>query len=178
MHILTPLSKLLKRILADARECQHQLEAGHLIGKWQVNRFDDRKKLWIPGDPFYNSFVTAGDNAAMNLITGQGSTAFSNAAAYIGIGDSSTATTAGMTDLQAVTNHTRVAMDATFPSAASSGASNFRATFTSGAGNYSWQEFGVFNASTSGTMLNRGVSNQGTKTSGQSWAPTVAITLA
>ena len=50
--------------------------------------------------------------------------------------------------------------------------------FGSGDANYSWQEFSVANASSgTGTNLNRKVSNQGTKASGQTWTLDLAITL-
>lgn len=48
-----------------------------------------------------NSFVNAGGALLVNLIAGAGGQAFDNTHAYIGAGDSNTATTSGMTDLQA-----------------------------------------------------------------------------
>jgi hypothetical protein len=61
------------------------------------------------------------------------------------------------------------------------------ATFGSGNANFSWNEFGSDNASASGVylnglaggfvLLNRGVSSQGTKASGQTWTATESISL-
>jgi hypothetical protein len=50
--------------------------------------------------------------------------------------------------------------------------------FGSADANYAWQEFTVANASSgTGKNLNRKVSNQGTKASGQTWTLDLAITL-
>ena len=110
------------------------------------------------------------------LTTGTG-TAFNNANSYIGVGDSTTAFAATQTDLQAATNKLRKAMDATYPQVAAN-VITFRSTFATTDANYAWQEWGVFNASSAGTMLNRKVESLGTKTSAQTWQITVTITLA
>lgn len=104
------------------------------------------------------------------------STPFNNSNTYIGVGDSTTAFSAAQTDLQAATNKTRVAMDATYPSGATN-VITFRSTFGTGSANYAWQEWGVFNASSAGTMLNRKVESLGTKTSAQTWQFTVTLTF-
>lgn len=115
---------------------------------------------------------------------GQALTYFSNANAAIGVGDSNTAAAATQTDLQAATNKTRVGMDATYPQhtdATTSGAASvtFRATFGTGAGNYAWAEWGVFNSPTAATgrMLNRKVESNGTKVSGTTWTFTITLSL-
>lgn len=107
---------------------------------------------------------------------GESVTAFTNANSYIGVGDSTTAFAATQTDLQAATNKTRKAMDATYPTR-SANAITFRATFATGDANFAWQEWGVFNANAAGTMLNRKVESLGTKTSSSTWQLTVTITL-
>ena len=112
-----------------------------------------------------------------DAITGGASyTKFNNANAYIGIGDSSTAHAAAQTDLQAATNKTRKAMDATYPSR-SANVLTFRATFGTGDANYAWNERGIFNASSSGQMLSRKVISLGTKTSSASWQITCTDTV-
>lgn len=118
-------------------------------------------------------------NAGRDFIAsaiGESVTLFNNGNAYLGVGDSTTAFAAAQTDLQAATNKLRKAMDATFPQR-SGNVVTYRATFASGDANFSWQEFGLFNASSSGTMMNRKVSNQGTKTAGQSWELTLVNTI-
>lgn len=112
---------------------------------------------------------------------GQTLTFFNNANSYIGIGDSSTAEAATHTDLQAATNKTRIAMDATYPqhtpgTTSPAATVTFVVTAGSGAANFSWQEFGLFNGSTGGRMLNRKVTNLGTKATG-SWVLTMTISL-
>lgn len=123
-----------------------------------------------------NLMLNAGIGEMLDLLIAAGSpTAFNNANSYIGVGDSTTAEAAGQTDLQAATNKTRKAMSATYPSR-SGQTVTWRSAFGSADANYAWQEFGVFNASTGGKMLNRKVSNQGTKASGQTWTVDLAIT--
>jgi len=122
------------------------------------------------------ALTDAGRNHLVQAGIGAGVTAFSNANAYIGVGDSSTAFSAAHTDLQASTNKLRKAMDATYPS----GASNviaFRSTFATGDANYAWNEWAIFNASSSGTMLSRKVESLGTKTSSQTWQFTATLTF-
>lgn len=132
---------------------------------YEISRFDG------------NILVNAGINAMWDLVAGTPGTAFNNANAYIGVGDSSTAVAAAQTDLQAVTNKTRKAMETSYPTTGTSQKATWRSVFASGDANYAWEEFAVFNASTAGTMLNRKISSQGTKTSGQTWTLTLDITL-
>lgn len=118
----------------------------------------------------------AGRNQIAADIIGETVTEFNNTNAYIGVGDSSTAFAAAQTDLQASTNKLRKAMDATYPSR-STNVLTFRSTFATSDANFAWQEWGVFNGSSGGTMLNRKVESLGTKTSAQSWQMTVTITV-
>jgi hypothetical protein len=97
--------------------------------------------------------------------------------AHVGVGDSSTAFAASQTDLQAASNKTRKAMESGYPTR-SSGAVTYRALFGTSDANYVWAEWGIFNASTGGTMVTRKVEALGTKTSAQSWQLTVTKTLA
>ncbi len=108
--------------------------------------------------------------------SGQALTYFNNANAYIGVGDSSTAEAATHTDLQAATNKLRKAMEASYPTR-SAGALTFRSLFGTSEANFAWNEWGVFNASSSGTMFSRKVESLGTKTSAQSWQLTATVTL-
>lgn len=124
-----------------------------------------------------NILVKAGINAAWTLICGGTADEFDNTNSYIGVGDSSTAEDADQTDLQAATNKLRVAMDSGYPTYGTNQQATWRSTFGSSDANWSWQEFAVFNASSGGTMLNRKISDQGTKTSGQTWQVSLVITL-
>lgn len=111
---------------------------------------------------------------AKTLINDSSPTFFNNANAYIGVGTSNTAFAAAQTDMQA--NGVRQAMDATYPTI-SGAILTFRATFATGSANQAWAEWGIFNASSSGTMFQRKVESLGTKTSAQSWQITLTITL-
>jgi len=122
------------------------------------------------------ALTTAGAVALATAAMGDTFTAYSNANAYIGVGDSTTAFAIGQTDLQASTNKLRKAMDSTYPQRAS-GVLTFRSTFATTDANYAWQEWAVFNASSSGTMLSRKVESLGTKTSAQTWQFTVTLTF-
>ena len=120
--------------------------------------------------------VDSGRNHMVQATIGAAVTAFNNANAHLGVGDSSTAHAAGQTDLQAASNKLRKAMDATYPSGAAN-VITFRSTFGTGDANWAWNEWGTFNASSGGTMLNRKVESLGTKTSTQTWQFTTTLTF-
>lgn len=122
------------------------------------------------------ALTNAGRNLIANAIIGAAYTTFANANAYLGVGDSNTAFAGAQTDLQAATNKLRKAMDATYPQQATN-VLTFRSTFATTDANFAWEEWAVFNASSSGTMLNRKVETLGTKTSVQTWQLTVDITV-
>lgn len=115
------------------------------------------------------------DLVASMTYTGSG-TAFNNANAYLGVGDSATAFAATQTDLQAAANKLRKAMEATYPTLATN-VLTFRSLFGTGDANFAWAEWGVFNAAAAGTMMSRKVEALGTKTSAQSWQLTATITI-
>lgn len=116
-------------------------------------------------------------NIADAIMGGTTFTKFTNAAAHIGVGDSNTTFSAAHTDLQASTNKVRKAMESSYPSR-STAALTFRSVFGTSDANFDWEEWGVFNASTSGEMLNRKVEDLGTKTSAVSRQLTVTLTFA
>jgi hypothetical protein len=103
-------------------------------------------------------------------------TAFNNANAEIGVGDSTTVFANTQTDLQASSNKLRKPADATFPTIAGN-VVTFQATFGTSDANFAWQEWGVFNNSSGGTMFNRKVESLGTKPNTQIWVFTVVITV-
>lgn len=154
---------------------------------WSIAKFDgdytgEQIDAGLAGTPFEvieehgNLLTTAGATILWNALIGTGITAFSNANAYIGVGDSTTAETVGQTDLQAASNKLRKVMDATYPQV-STNSVVFRSTFASADANWTWQEWGVFNAAAAGTMLNRKVAANGTKAAGASWQFSVTLTL-
>jgi len=120
------------------------------------------------------ALTNAGRDAIAGLLVGIG-TDFSEPNAHIGVGDGTAAFDAAQTDLQG-TNKVRKGMDAGYPQR-NGNVLTFRATFGGSDANFSWQEWGVFNAASGGTMLNRLVENNGAKVSGQTWVFEVNLTV-
>ena len=114
----------------------------------------------------------------LSLLAGTGGTAFSNANAKLGVGDSSTAAAATQTALQAVTNKLYKAMEAGYPMVVNQSIT-FRVVFGSAEANFAWEEFSVMNGADEATAknLNRKVSAQGTKAAGQTWQLDLTITF-
>jgi hypothetical protein len=156
-------------------------QAGHKT-KWIITKFEN-DEAFKKGESFEkveiegNILVNAGINLLTNLLTGAGGTVYSNANAYLGVGDSTTAASASQTDLQAATNKLRTAMNAGYPTSGTSQKVTFQSDFGSSEANYAWEEFAVFNAASAGTMLNRKVTSQGTKIEGQTWRLTLEISF-
>lgn len=119
--------------------------------------------------------TNAGRDHIATTVIGEAVTAFSNANAHIGVGNSTTAFAATQTDLVGASK-TRKGMDATYPTRAGN-VLTFRSTFATTDANHAWDEWGVFNAATAGTMFNRKVEALGTKTSAQSWQITATVTV-
>lgn len=140
-----------------------------------IEKFDDDGNFLERKVVEGNILVTAGIALLEDLLIGAGGTVFSNANARLGVGDSSTAAAVGQTDLQAAVNKFRRVMEATFPSRTGTTIS-FKSSFATGEANFAWNEWGVFNAASAGTMLNRKVESMGTKSSGV-WTLEVTITI-
>lgn len=141
-----------------------------------IEKFDENFNLVETLEIDGNLLVTAGATILWNGLIGTAITPFSNANANLGVGDSNTAENVAQTDLQAASNKFRKAMDATYPQV-SGNTITFKATFGSSEANFTWAEWGLFNANAAGTMLNRKVQAMGTKVSGATWAVTATITL-
>jgi len=125
-----------------------------------------------------NSLLNSGINVAWGLICGAGGAAFDDTHAYIGVGDSATATVpSSMTGLQASTNKLNKGMNATYPLAAAAQAEVWQSTFGTTDANWIWNEITVSNANDFTHALNRLVSSMGTKASGATWVVTLTITL-
>ena len=142
---------------------------------WTVTKFENDgafergehyEKSIIEGNLLLNEGITE----FLSLLTGGAATAFSNASAKLGVGDSTTAAVATQTALQAATNKLYKAMEAGYP-AVTGQSVNFRSVFGSAEANFAWEEFSVMNGAdeTTAKNLNRKVSAQGTKASGQTW---------
>lgn len=159
------------------------LETIHYKTEWIIHKYlDDR--AYQEAQPFEvsrfdgNLLLNEGITELLNLISGNGTpTAWNNANANLGVGDSNTAEAATQTGLQAATNKLYKAMQATYPQVSAQTVS-FQSVFGSADANFAWAEFTVSNTtSDTGKNLNRKVSAQGTKTSGQTWTLTLQITF-
>lgn len=161
--------------------------------KWIIRRFenDEAFKRGIPtpvvdadgielpavSEIEGNILLNEGIGEMWDLICGLGSpTAFDNTNARLGVGDSTTAEAATQTDLQAASNKTYKAMEASYPQR-SAQTVTFRSVFASADANYAWEEFVADNGGTALMTMNRKVSSQGTKASGQTWTLDLSITL-
>jgi len=125
-----------------------------------------------------NMLLNEGITEFLALLAGTGGTAFSNANARLGVGDSTTAAAATQTALQAPTNKLYKAMEASYPTVTNQSIA-FRSVFGTSEANFAWEEFSVMNGADEGTAknLNRKVSAQGTKVSGQIWQLDLTITF-
>ena len=164
MHQINPISVKESATLGAGFELS---DAIRLRGVYIIEKFWARKSglEFIEKIEFPNLVVNVGGALILDKLIGAAGTVFSNANAYIGIGDSATAPAVGQTDLQAATNKLRKAMEATFPSR-SGQVMTFRSVFGTADANWTWNEIALFNASSAGDMFSRSlVSNPFTKTS-------------
>jgi hypothetical protein len=114
-------------------------------------------------------------NEGKNLMAGVLSafdTQLDEANAYIGVGDSSISFDGEQKGMQGAS--VRSGMDTGYPvrDPDSDGSMNklrYRSYFNETEGNFIWNEWGLFNASSGGQMLNREVQNQGEKPAGAIW---------
>lgn len=174
---------MLKQLLLKAAEKSGALtDYIHCKRRWTITRYANDEdyaagKSYSVSEIDHNLLLNEGITALLNLLTGAAETAYSNANSYIGVGDSNTAASASQTGLQAASNKTYVAMEATYPQI-SSQTVTWRSSFGSSDANYNWREFTVINANNdTGDNLNRVVSDQGTKASGQTWVVDCSITI-
>lgn len=150
--------------------------------RWRITKYADTQ-AYVQEQPFAvaeidgNMLLNEGITALLNLLVGNAETNFGNANAYIGVGDSTTAEDTTQTDLQAITSKVYQAMEAGYPTLANQTVT-WRAVFGGADANFAWNEFTVANASSgTGDNLNRKVSAQGTKASGQTWTVDLSITF-
>jgi hypothetical protein len=120
--------------------------------------------------------TNAGTIVIANALEGAAYTAYNAANSYIGVGDNNAVFAKTQTDLQASTNKIRKPMDATFPTLLGN-VITFQTTFGPTDANFDWNEWGVFNDPTTGTMLNRKMAFLGTKTSAQTWVLVGILTV-
>lgn len=152
---------------------------------WTIERWDS-KEAQVAGKPPYsvseiegNVLLTEGAAQIWNvLIGGAAATGYFNATtAFLGVGGSALpAAAAAQTELYGVSTMYK-GMTETYPSVAGSSVLQFKSEFASAEGNFAWEEFTVRHSGTQ-KNLNRLVSAQGTKQSGQVWTLTLSLSLA
>jgi len=126
-----------------------------------------------------NLLLNEGINELCTILASASSgTKFDNTNAYLGVGDDTTTESASQTGLQAAVNKLYKVMDTGYPTYGTSQQIVWRSTFGSAEANFDWREFTVANGSSDAAdNLNRKVSSQGTKASGQVWEVSMTITL-
>ena len=120
------------------------------------------------------ALTDAGRDLLAAAVVGEAATLLDEANSYIGVGDSDAIFAAAQTDL--VGTRIRKPMETGYP-ARTANELVFRAIFDTSEANFAWEEWGVFNAPSGGTMLNRHLESLGTKPDTQSWQMTTTITL-
>jgi len=160
----------------------HQNEVIRYRPLWRITKYASDEdfragKAFARSEFEGNLLLNEGITALLNLLVGAAETAFSEANSYLAVGDSTTAASASQTGLQAATNKLYKAVESGYPST-SGQTVTWRAIFGSGDANFSWQEFSVASGnSDAADNLNRKVSDQGTKASGQTWTLDLDITF-
>ena len=128
-------------------------------------------------DTVYNTVVTAG-KAQLALLAGDASaTPFT----YLEVGTSSTAVSAGQTALQAAITDSGLARAAATVSRTTTTVTNDTLSLVytwTASGSKTIEEIGVFNASSSGTMLSRALTGSKSITSGETIQATYTIAFA
>ena len=125
-----------------------------------------------------NLLLNEGINELFTLICSSSGTKFDSTNAYLGVGDSNAAESATQTGLQATTNKLYKGMMTGYPTYGTNQQAVWKAQFLGTEANFAWNEFTVANGNSDAAKnLNRKVSAQGTKTSGQVWELTLTITL-
>lgn len=120
------------------------------------------------------AFTTAFRDYLTAKLIGGTAVLYDNTNAYIGVGTSATLVSASQTNLLGTA--VRKPMDTGYPTV-SANTMTFRATYATGDANFSWQEWGIFNAAAGGTMMNRVTQDNGTKAATETKQVTVTMTL-
>jgi hypothetical protein len=143
---------------------------------WTIEKYDENGKLYEVMDFDGNLLLNEGITEMLNLIGGIGGTAFSNANAYIGIGESTTAAVATQTGLQGSTK-TYKPMDTGYPQVLNQ-TITYQATYGPDDANNEWQEVTIANGNSDiAKNMNRKVQDMGRKAQGTTWIARCSVTL-
>jgi len=121
-----------------------------------------------------NLMLNEGIDEMWDLVTGAGGTTYNNTNARIGVGNGTTAASAGQTGLQGASTAFK-GMETGYPTSTSQKVT-FKSSFGDTEANFAWEEWTVDNGSTPDKNLNRKVESLGTKSTG-TWTLEVDITL-
>lgn len=149
--------------------------------RWMIRKYAD-DQAFVNNTPFDtvaidgNLLLNEGIAEFLKLLSGSAATAFNQANSFLGVGDAATAEAAAQTGLQAATNKAYVACEAGYPQIAAN-TITWRGVFNGSAANFAWHELTVANGNSDAAVnLNRKVSAQGTKATGQTWTLDLQIT--
>ncbi len=150
---------------------------GRVRTRWKIEKY-----RWGEAAPYEvletqeNLLLNEGIALLWDLGIGAGGTVWNNANARLGVGNSSAGESAAQTGLQGA-SQAYAKMLSGFPSRAAQTVT-WKSSYGPDEANFAWNEMCVTNASgTGGQDLNRKVSAQGTKTSGQNWTLQLDVTL-
>lgn len=150
-----------------------------ILGRFTVRKFwadDDltraRPYEVLEGD---NAVLTTGASALWNRFANLGAvTAFDGTNGRLCVGDGTTAVTTSQTDLQG-TNKFRQVFDAA--PTISGRTYTCVSTFAAGVATFTWNECGIANAASGGTLFDRALVGFGAKGSGSQWLLTGTLTI-
>lgn len=158
------------------------IDSFHENVKWRIRQWEDPLD-WQRGSPPEkvnwfedNCLLNTGINLLWTLIAGSVGTKWDNANARLGVGTSAAATSATQGSLVSGV-YTYKNMDSGYPTGGTSQICTWRSTFGTAEANHAWNEFTVNDGTSGNISLNRAVSAQGTKASGQIWELTLQITF-
>ena len=128
-----------------------------------------------------NAMLNSGIDELWTIVASENlGTKFDSLHAYLGVGNDSTDVDPTQTGLNPSGGGATAyaSMDNGFPTYGTLQLATWRATFDSSTANFAWREFTIANGNSSAAKsLNRKVSPQGIKVSGQIWQLTLEITL-
>jgi hypothetical protein len=116
--------------------------------------------------------TTAFRNIIPSLISGGATNHYDTTNGYFCVGTSTQAFSAADTDM--IAGGVRKQLTTVTPS---SNVLTVSTSYGTSDANQAWNEWGIANASTSGTLMCRKQEGLGTKASGQTWVPTATITF-
>ena len=165
---------ILRKFEGDVDDYRRRL--GKALGEEQ---FDVKEQPFEERVIEGNLLLDEGVECLFKLMAGLTATAYSEANARLGVGDTATpAAERTQTDLQAPTNKLYKAMDTGYPVVGATAAHKitFRSSFGAGDANFAWEEWSVDNGATAHLSINRKVESLGTKAGG-TWQLTIEISL-